>query len=269
MLVWSAPSRPRDPRHVLNAHPEWIARLRDGRSMVRLGTRERERLKVEGIFMSPAHPGVRSFVARIAQEIATRYPVDGIHLDYIRQPDAAIGFDPTTRARFALQTGIDPERFHRLPAAQRRAVESVWGEFQREQVTAIIREVRDSLRARPVTLSAAVIADTAHAERHNAQPWREWVRDRLLDRAFLMCYAPPVQKVMDQLVALARELGATDRVIPGIAVFNSSPTAAALKIKGARALGYPLLAVYSYDSLFSKPSTWTALRDQLAPTAAH
>src|SRR5262249_28758693 len=58
MLVWSADGRPRDPRHVVNAHPEWIARLRDGRPMTRLHPRERRRLAVEGVFLNPAHPAV-------------------------------------------------------------------------------------------------------------------------------------------------------------------------------------------------------------------
>jgi uncharacterized lipoprotein YddW (UPF0748 family) len=235
--------------------------------MSRVSASELRRGRVEGVFLNPAHPGVRTWVARIATEIATRYPVDGIHLDYIRQPDIEVGFDPNSRARFALRTGVDPENLSHLTRAERATVDSAWADFQRDQVTAIVREVRDSLEIeRPgITLSAAVIADTAKAERRDAQSWRAWVRDRLLDRAFLMCYAPPVQQVMDQLLALAREFGASDRVVPGIAIFNTSPTAAALKIRGARELGFPLLALYSYDALFSKPSTWASLRRQLAP----
>ena len=99
--------------------------------------------------------------------------------------------------------------------------------------------------------------------RSTAQPWQKWVQDGLLDRAFPMCYAPSVQTVMNQLVAFAREFGATDRLVPGIAVFNTSVAVAALKIKGARTLGFPLLALYSYDSLFLKPGTWPLLRTSL------
>ena len=43
MLVWSLPRRPRDPRHVVNSHPEWIARLADGRPMTSLSARRRRR----------------------------------------------------------------------------------------------------------------------------------------------------------------------------------------------------------------------------------
>jgi len=265
MLVWSAPRPPRDPRHVVNAHPEWIARLRDGRALHRLTPRQRERLGLEGVFLAPAHPGVRTWVANTAREIVSRYPVDGVHLDYIRQPVVAVGWDPTTRARFALGAGVDPARFDRMAGAERARIDSLWLAFQCDQVRSTVEEVRDSVRAaRPgLPLSAAVIADTITAERHNAQRWRDWVRVGLLDRAFVMCYAQPVQTVLDQLLGITHSLGAGGQVVPGIAVYNSPPGTAAAKIKGARALGFPTLAVYSYDALEERPGYWARLRELL------
>lgn len=266
-LVWSADQRPRDPRHVMNAHPEWVARLENGRSMAALSRAARERLQVEGIFLSPAHPGVRTHLARVAQELVARYPVDGLHLDYIRQPSVAIGYDATSRARFALEHQADPGAFTRLPAAERAAMERAWDRFQRDQVTAIVREVRDSVSAaRPgLPISAAVLADTLSAQRRNRQDWSAWLRSGLLDRAFPMCYAPPVQTVLDQLLAMSAQLG-VDRVVPGIAVYNAPPSAAAAKIKGARALGYPTVALYSYDSLYERADLWARLREHLVPS---
>lgn len=270
MLVWSSPHRPRDPRHVLNQHPEWVSGLEDGRRLSQLRDQDFKRLAIEGVFLSPAHPRVREWLASIAREIATRYPVAGIHLDYIRQPKAAVGFDPTTRARFAMETGVDPARFDRVPAADRARVSARWADFQRRQVTDVVTCIRDTLRrTRPVVLSAAVIADTITAQRANAQYWQDWVRDSVLDRVYLMCYAPSVQTVMNQLVATSRQLGATDRVVPGIAVFNTTAITAAHKIQGARALGFPLIALYSYDSLFSGAAGWAPLRDKITPQTSN
>lgn len=259
-LVWSADQPPRDPRHVLRAHPEWVARLRDGRAMTRLSRRERERLRVEGVFLAPAHPGVRTWIAGVVREIASRYPVDGIHLDYIRHPGVDVGYDPTSRARFALAAGADPLAFGGLPAPERARMDSAWAAFQRDQVTAMVREVRDSLHAvRPgLPLSAAVLADTLAAAREKRQAWGAWLREGLLDRAFPMCYAPPVQTVLDQLAAMSGQLG-TERLVPGIAVYNTPPATAAAKIKGARALGFPAIALYSYDSLWERSDRWDRL----------
>ena len=259
-LVWSAPRPPQDPRHVLNRHPEWAVRLPDGRSMTRMSLAERRRLGVEGVYLSPARPAVRAWIASIAQEIAVRYPVDGIHLDYIREPGTFVGLDADARARFAFEHGADPARFQFEAPARRAALDSAWIAFQRAQVTGIVREVRDSLAvARPgLALSVAVLADTVSAEQRHAQDWRAWVRAGLVDRVFVMCYAPEVQTVLGQMLAYASGLG-TGRVVPGIAVFNSSAADAAAKIKGALALGYRTLALYSYDSLDERPGYWDAL----------
>jgi len=269
-VVWSGPRPPRSPRHVLNAHPEWVVRVPGGRPMSALSLYELRRLRVEGVFLSPAHRGMRTWVARIAGEIAGRYPVDGIHLDYIREPGVSLASDPMMRAGFMWRTGIDPERIARLPLARRAPADSAWVAWQVEQVTAIVREVRDSLeRVRPgVLLSAAVLPDTVAARRHKGQAWTDWVREGLIDRAFVMCYAPIVRTVHDQMLGYASALGTDGRVVPGIAVYNSPPSHAAAKIKAAAALGYPMLALYSYDSLYSRSGYWTALQRLLAPARA-
>jgi len=237
--------------------------------MSSLGMRERDRAGVEGVFLSAAHPGVRAWVAGVAQEIARQYAVDGIHLDYIRNPNVGVGWDPTTRARFALESGVDPARTGQLGPGARAQVAAEWEHFQRDQVTAIVRAVRDSVQAvrTGVEISAAVIADTLRAERSNAQMWRAWIRDGLLDRAFLMCYAVPVQTVMAQLVRFAAQFDPLDRIVPGIAMYNTAPLTAALKIKGARALGYSQVALYSYDSLFEERNYRDALEGQFRPGA--
>jgi uncharacterized lipoprotein YddW (UPF0748 family) len=268
-LVWSAPQPPRSERHVVRVHPEWIARLRDGRRLDRLTARQRQRLGVEGVFLTPAHPGVRAWIAGAARELVSRYPVDGLHLDYIRQPDAAVGFDATTRARFALDHGVDPARREQLPWTERARLDSLWLAFQRDQVTALVREVRDSVATvRPgLTMSAAVIADTVQAHGRLAQAWSEWLRTGLVDRVFVMCYAPEIQRVLDQLVGFAAIHGLDGSVVPGIAVYNAPAAGAAARLKAARALGFPRVALYSYDSLFAQPGYWHALRGQLEPPA--
>jgi len=219
---------------------------------------------VEGVFLSPAHPKVREWIADNIKELVSRYPIDGVHLDYIRQPVVSIGNDPTTRARFALETGVDPIMFRRLPHAERMRMDSTWAAFQMDQVTAIVREVRETLNeVKPgLPLSAAVVADTLTALTVKRQAWSRWVRDGLLDRAYLMCYAPETQTVLQQLTVMSEQLG-TDRLVPGIAMYNTPLSTAAAKIKAAHALGYPAVALYSYDSLYERPGRWEMLRAYL------
>lgn len=260
-LVWSGPRAPRSLRHVLHEHPEWVARTADGRPMTRLSARQIERLRLEGVYLAPGHPGVQRWLAQVVQELVARYPVDGVHLDYIRQPAVEVGYDPTTRSRFALEHGADPLHLERQPQALRARLDSLWDAFQEAQVTAIVRGIRDSVNAvRPgLPLSAAVVADSSTAIGSRRQAWGRWLRDGLLDRAFLMCYAPPVGTVLGQMTAAIDHVGA-DRVVPGIAMYNTPLSTAATKIKAARALGFPAVALYSYDSLYERPADWARLR---------
>jgi uncharacterized lipoprotein YddW (UPF0748 family) len=113
-----------------------------------------------------------------------------------------------------------------------------------------------------LTLSAAVLADTLTAVRRNRQAWVEWLRAGLLDRAYAMCYAPLVQTVLGQLAAMSSQVG-SGKLVPGIAIYNTSPSTAAAKIKGARELGFRVIALYSYDSLFEREGLWQQLHSYL------
>ncbi|MFI5370328.1 MAG: glycoside hydrolase family 10 protein [Candidatus Eisenbacteria bacterium] len=268
-LVWSADHPPVDAIHVARAHPEWFAELPDGRSLLTIGPRGWKRLRIEGAWLSPADERVRVWVAGNVAEVARRYPVDGIHLDYIRTPGIDAGYDGATRVGFAMETGVDRAHPATRSAAERETLDVAFAAFEDRQVTALVRAVRESLEIeRPgLPLSAAVRPDPVEAARFYGQPWTGWLTDGLLDRAFPMCYSPDTQTVLDQLEDIARRVG-RDRVVPGIAVYNATPTRVASHLKGARALGYPELALYSYDALFGAPRYWERLSGLLTQDAA-
>ncbi len=263
-LVWSGDHRPADPTHVAREHPEWFAALPGGRSLLTLGPHGWKRLGIEGAFLSPSDERVRLWVAANVAEVVRRYAVDGVHLDYIRTPRVDAGYDGASRVGFAMESGVDRAHEATLPAAERTRLDSSFAAYQDRQVTAIVRAVRDSVEAiRPgLPLTAAVRPDPAEAARWFGQPWVAWLADGLLDRAFPMCYSAETQTVLDQLVGIAHVTG-PGRVIPGIAVYNAPPTRVASHVKGARALGYAELALYSYDALFQAPRYWERLAELL------
>lgn len=264
-LVWSADHPPNDPDHVVRAHPEWIACTAGGVSLLNLSPELRLKFGCEGVYLSAAHEGARAWIAGNVAELARNYDVDGIHLDYIRLPGPSVGFDPATRMAFALESGIDRLQPPPMEDARQQEVEKAFAAFQARQVTALVASVRESLTTirTGLSLSAAVRPDLRDAANHYGQDWTRWLADSLLDRAFPMCYSPEAQVVMDQLAALAGRAG-DGRIVPGIAVYNAPPTRVVSHLKGARALGFPALALYSYDSLFERAETWERLARLLA-----
>ena len=123
------------PNHVLVDHPEWAMHTRGGRPMACPNGSEY-------VYLSPAHAGVRTHLARVAADIVRRYAVDGIHLDRIRYPGADFGWDRTALAQFGRDPSANPRD---------------WAQFRRDLVSAMVRETHDSIHAvRRVPLSAAV-----------------------------------------------------------------------------------------------------------------
>lgn len=138
-------------------------------------------------------PELHRHVAGVVADIASRYAVDGVHLDYVRYDGAQWGYHPRALQRFTAETG-----FQGVPSPTDR----VWADWRRAQSRAIVERAQAALaQARPqALLSAAVIAQGAgpagapggfagtRAFADYAQDWPGWVGDGLLDLAVPMMY---------------------------------------------------------------------------------
>jgi uncharacterized lipoprotein YddW (UPF0748 family) len=171
------PSVAGQPNHVLIDHPEWAMHTRGGRPMACPNGEEY-------VYLSPAHAGVRTHLARVAADIVRRYDVDGIHLDRIRYPGAAFGWDPASLAQFGKDPAANPQD---------------WSRFRRSLVNRMVKETHDSIHSvRKVPLSAAVWpiydrerfgwrASSSGIAQFFQDTW-EWARGGYLDVAVPMTY---------------------------------------------------------------------------------
>jgi uncharacterized lipoprotein YddW (UPF0748 family) len=126
---WSGTSPPPDtsPEHAYNAHPDWLVADGSGTPMA---------LNSSYVFASPGNAEVRARVAAVAHDIASRYAVDGIHLDYIRYPGPDYSHDAASEAAFAGSSeGLS------------------WADWERRQVVETLRGVYD---ASGIPVTAAV-----------------------------------------------------------------------------------------------------------------
>lgn len=170
------PSAAGQPNHVLVDHPEWAMHTRGGRPMACPNGDEY-------VYLSPAHAGVRTHLARVAADIVRRYEVDGIHLDRIRYPGADFGWDRAALAQFGRDPATNPQD---------------WARFRRDLVNRMVQETHDSIHAvRRVPLSAAVwpIYDRTRFGWPSSsgigqffQDTWEWARGGYLDVAVPMAY---------------------------------------------------------------------------------
>jgi uncharacterized lipoprotein YddW (UPF0748 family) len=179
-----------------------------GRTVVlRDGTREP--------WLCPTDPRNQELEAAAVAEMAARYPLAGVHLDYIRFPGENACFCEGCRQRFAEVLGQPlapwPE------AVDEPAVRTRWLDWRREQITNVVREVSRRVRAidERIEVSAAVFPNWTTARDRIGQDWRTWVAEGRLDYVCPMNYTP-----YDPLFAaqVQHQLGwaAPGRVYPGI-----------------------------------------------------
>lgn len=257
--------RPASAAHVVNAHPEWITHDATGRSLLDWPDDKAQRNLV-GYFLDPGLPAVQDFVVAVVGEVAAKYPVDGIHLDYIRYPGSEMGYHPAVRAEFAARYGADP-----LTLSDSSPLKAAWDDWRRQQVTTVLRRAAAVARlARPgVQVSAAVFPDLDEAIRLRYQDWPRWVLEGDLDFVIPMAYSASTPEV-EGLLAAGWQAAPFQSVFPGLGAYKFGTDA-----KGFVAQLEAILAhqpagvmVYSYQALQEMPGVLALLASgPFAPSA--
>jgi len=272
-LVSSAAELPASPDHLVYRHPDWImvprpiaqelARLDPANpgyvgKIARWSRGEDDR--IEGLYASPVVPDAAAYTERVVADLARRYDLDGIHLDYARYPNQQFDYSRFAIAEF--RASMQP----RLAPAVRRALDeaeqadlfaypdrfpSDWREFRRARLTALVARIRLAVRAaRPEALvTSAVFPDAQEAFDERLQDWRGWLSGRLVDAVAPMAYTQESSRFVEQIAA-ARDVAGDGRAIwAGIGAYRLTPAQTIANILAARRLGAGGFVLFSYDSL--------------------
>ncbi len=273
-LVASAHELPGARGHIVYRHPDWLmvprplavelarAGARSPEFLGRLARWTRAASDVEGIFASPALPDAASHTVAVIDDLVARYPVDGVHLDYIRYPSP--DFDYNLGVLRMFRADLEP----RLSAAERarfdaRSVGDLialtdiyperWAGFRRARLNALLIRIRTTVKARRpgIVLSAAVFPDATEAATRRFQDWRFWVENHWLDALCPMAYTPDAGVFAAQIAAARQVVGVP--VWAGIGAYRLTPARTVEHIEAARRLGATGVVLFSYDSLVQPP----------------
>jgi uncharacterized lipoprotein YddW (UPF0748 family) len=274
-LISSATEFASSRSHIVWRHPEWLmvprplaydlahTDVRSPEYVGKLARWTRAADDVEGLFASPILPDAATHVIRIVDDLAQRYPVDGVHLDYIRYPgpqfDYSLGalqafrqdldgaMTPAERRRF------DPSSVAALIAATDTYPDR-WAGFRRSRLNALVMRLRTVVKERrpDAIVSAAVYPDAQEALNHRFQDWSMWVENRWIDVVCPMVYTPDARTFATQ-VASVRQVAGTRPVWAGIGAYRLSAAQTVDNILTARRLGANGIVLFSYDSLVYPP----------------
>ena len=101
--------------------------------------------KPEPRWLCPSHPANQQLEIDSMTEVAAKYPVDGIHFDYIRYPGSDNCFCPGCRERFEAAAG---NKIANWPADTRNepVVRQKWLDFRRGNITRVVAAVHEAAR---------------------------------------------------------------------------------------------------------------------------
>lgn len=201
-VVWSLKDPPDSARHVYHLHPEWFIKDLRGRSIHDYSYAEWNHWGLEGLYLDPAHPEVQRYLLAICAEIAGKYAVDGVHLDFIRYPGILWGFNEPDASLipYVAETDtmrwLDLTRYPRLSFYHRWLAWRLWQATRAREsiikglVQKIKPAVENTARAHSCVLTAAVFPNPALARYSFAQNWTEW--QEAIDYPVVMAYTPDI-----------------------------------------------------------------------------
>ena len=258
--------------HVVYVHPEWLMVPRElAVEMAGLDPRRPEYLEallryarthsdqIEGLYLSPIQPAAADYTVGIIVDIAARYAVDGIHLDYARFPNDDFDYSQKALAQFRADVvghvSVAERRDYDKRAEGRllfytQMFPQRWQEFRRARLTALVVRLRSAVKSkrRDVVLSAAVWPDPLEAANRRFQDWRSWMRSSLLDVVCPMAYTADPALFRSQ-VAGVRRIAGNKPVWAGIGAYHLSASETIQNIAAARRLGAQGTILFSYDNL--------------------
>lgn len=223
---------------------------REGRTQVSFSGRPAD------AWLCPSHPANQQMEIDALVEVVARYPVEGIHLDYIRYPGSDACYCQGCRKRFEEMLGFQVKNW---PDDTRKDpfVRQSWLEFRRQNITKVVAELSRRVRqARPgVKVSAAVFPNWPVHRDTVGQDWKAWCDAGYLDFVCPMDYTA-FGGLFEAQVESQKEWAGNVPVYPGIGLTVWPDRGDIVKlidfIGVTRRLGTGGFMVFDYDASASR-----------------
>ncbi len=141
----------------------------------------------------PAREEVQDYELALYQEMMDKYPVDGVHLDYIRYGGGFMCYCDHCREAFKKEAGIDPMKLD-----SQSKFWSEWINWRAKNITRFVKRLREAANAKNVEVSAAVFPSYPSCVESIAQDWVKWGKDGLVDYLFPMNYTLDAKQAVER-----------------------------------------------------------------------
>jgi uncharacterized lipoprotein YddW (UPF0748 family) len=248
--TWSGTTLPKSPDHIVNKHPEWLARTIENKvDMIPNDA-------CEGAYTCPSNPEVKEHIRNVFLDIVKNYDVDGVHFDFVRYPNENYCYCDGCLARFKewMDKELSPERIAALSAdkdrlAYTKAYPEKWNHFRRKQIADLMGQVyRRAHDMKPqIVVSAAVFPGYKDACDYRFQDWKLWFKMGIIDVLYPMAYSTSTD-LFTKRIGDAVDSSNGRHVYAGIGQYLNTFEGTVEKIEKARELGAQGVCLFSYGS---------------------
>ena len=224
--------------NLTGAPPVFVERMRrEGRLQVDAGGRTIP-------WLNPAHPDNRRLLIDSLMEIADRYPIQGLHLDYIRYPHANACYSDYSRKAFAEWLGRPAAGWPGSVQPGGNLAEP-YRRFRVDQINLTVRGIKRQIGEKhpDLEISAAVFGGYPEIVDSIGQDWAAWLKRGDVDFIVPMNYTTDPNRFGTLTRTQMNLPGARGNIMPGLGVTASESQLTAdqviEQIVIARELGAP------------------------------
>lgn len=198
-------------------------------------------------WLCPSHPENFQLERDSMLEVLRKYPIDGLHFDYIRYPHGQACYCPGCRERFEKERGAKvthwPEDCYRGPLREE------YRTWRCRQITRLVEAVRqEAKKIRPeAKISAAVFGAYPDCRESVGQDWAAWVQAGLLDFVCPMDYTQNDLEFQNLVRRQLELVGGRAPVYPGIGAWRLTPDRTVGQVYLARQLGAQGFTIFNLD----------------------
>jgi len=270
-VIYSAPGQgyKMKDNHILARYPSWCEEDIFSRSQMDYTREMFRRTDCEGLYLKPEYKQVSEYLSDTIAEMASKYKVDGIHLDFIRYPNIRFGYSNYACAEFKSKYNIDPRIFPQYPLVSNPLSSPAhlwlyihqleWFYYRAEKITNVVRTIRKTMKDKKsnILLSAAVWFPPKLAYRYVGQDWTLWLSDGLIDLACPMAYSSKAEDIERDLTPLIEK---GYHIALGIGAWRDSIDTIKSYIDLSRALETDGFILFSYGDILNEKILLIALK---------
>ena len=258
--LWSSKNHPIHNDHLLFQKPSWLDQKKNDKYISGkkfLNDKNNIYIDGEGFFLAPTNPDVNEYLIKVVSEISEKYPLDGIHYDYIRYHSIGYGYN-----QFGISIFSEINEYNDYQVIEN--FDRVFSNYKRKAITEFVKkssiEIKNNLPN--CIISAAVKPNIYDAKLTFFQEWDLWLSAGYIDWAVPMNYIVDNNDFVKNMYMIKNHLPKKyhDKIVVGISTYNQSARSAGKKINKLRKMQFNNISIFSYNTIIENPNYWRRLK---------